>query len=385
MKKFLLGLVLVFGLLWPNMVWAAVDLRSAEELDLSTQAYPDDLLAAGATLSGTPEVQGDSFMAGSYLDIKGKYGDDLNAAGSQVEIAGEVADDLRVAGGNVNVESRVGGNVFLAGGQVETRDYSVFGGDVFIAGGLVVIGGEIKGNLHVTGGKVVLNGIVDGDANIDTEEFSMGEQAKILGKLKYQAKEEIVGVNDKVAGGAEYTQWQEIQTPDMPDVNFGPMVWIGQVTSWLVGILMMFVVGLVILLVGKDKVNSICENYTKKMGWSLLLGLLIWIVLPVLAIIVMFTVVGIPLGIIALLVYGIVWYVAKVIAGLAVGSLVLSRKNNKFGMMVLALALGLLITELISVIPFVGWLFDFVLMLAGMGAIGMLFKKNSNQTNKESV
>jgi len=34
MKKFLLGLVLVFGLLWPNMVWAAVDLRSAEELDL---------------------------------------------------------------------------------------------------------------------------------------------------------------------------------------------------------------------------------------------------------------------------------------------------------------------------------------------------------------
>lgn len=374
MKKFFVFCLMLVGFLFPATSLAAVDFRSGEEIDLSTQAFPDDLMVAGAMLSGTPEVKGDTFLVGSYLDIKGKYGDDLNAAGSQVDIACEVGDDLRAAGGNVTVESRVGGNTFLAGGQLESKDYSVFNGDVFMAGGMVVIGGEIKGNLRASGGKVVLNGIVSGDATIEAEDFTMGEGAKVLGKLNYQSKEELSGIEERVKGGAVFKKWEEVK---MPVAEVGRVAWIGQVTGWLIGVLMMFVVGLVLVLVSKDVLDRVSENYTKKMGWSLLLGLLMWIVLPVVAILIMFTVVGIPLGIMTLFVYGLVWYVAKVVAGLAVGSLILSRKDKKIAGLLLSLALGLLVTELISVIPFVGWLFDFILMLAGMGAIGMLFWKKT--------
>ncbi len=372
-KKTFACLMLIFCMMFPVSTMAAVDFRSGEEIDLSTQVFSDDVMVAGAMLSGTPEVKGDSFIVGSTIDLKGKYGDDLNVAGSQVEVSGEIADDLRMAGGNVSVDARIGGNVFIAGGQVDINEYSVIAGDVYVAGGMVTIGGEIKGKLHVSGGKVILNGIVDGNTVIDAEDFAMGEDAKVLGDLKYIAKERLADNGEEnVSGKVDFTKFEDMT---VPAVDIGKAAWIGQISGWLIGVVMMFVVGLLFVLLFKKFSDSISQNYVKKMGWSLLIGLLMWIVIPVLSIIVMITVVGIPLGIMMLLAYGIVWYLAKVMAGLAVGSLILSRKSDKAGSMILSLAIGLLITELISVIPFVGWLFDLVLMLAGMGAIGMLFGK----------
>ncbi|MFZ5392535.1 MAG: polymer-forming cytoskeletal protein [Patescibacteria group bacterium] len=372
-KKTFACLLLICCMMFPASTMAAVDFRSGEEIDLSTQVFADDVMVAGAMLSGAPEIKGDSFIVGSSIDLKGRYGDDLNVAGSQVDVSGEIADDLRMAGGNVSVDARIGGNVFIAGGQVDINEYSVIAGDVYVAGGMVTIGGEIKGKLHVSGGKVILNGIVDGNTVIEAEDFSMGEDAKVLGDLKYVAKERLVDNGEEnVSGKVEFTKFEDMT---VPAVDIGKAAWVGQVSGWLVGVVMMFVVGLLFVLLFKKFSDSICQNYVKKMGWSLLIGLLMWIVIPVLSIIVMITVVGIPLGIMMLLAYGIVWYLAKVMAGLAVGSLILSRKNDRAGGMVLSLAIGLLVTELISVIPFVGWLFDLVLMLAGMGAIGMLFGK----------
>jgi hypothetical protein len=136
---------------------------------------------------------------------------------------------------------------------------------------------------------------------------------------------------------------------------------------------MLFVTGLALILVFPGFTHRSAHSFTAKMGWSLLYGLLILIVMPILSILLMVTIVGLPLGLIMLLAYFSLLYIAKVIAGLSIGSALIGRKEKGAGSQILSLFLGLLILELVALIPIVGGLLGFVMLVVGLGAIYFWF------------
>lgn len=363
--RYLLVLVVGILLMYPYaLVEAKVDFASEESLVLQG-TYEDDLMAAGAYVTGDVTVNGDAFVAGSDVKIDGTYNDDLNVAGSQVTVSGVVKDNLRAAGGTVTIDAMVNGNLMVAGGQVTIAKDVVVEGDLLIAGGMVVINGDVKGDVKAAGGNVVLAGNFAGNLVIEAEELDVADSALIEGDLSYTAQEKLTDIGGKIMGEIDFKEWTD-------QANQGAMAGMGilaRIWDFIIGLLMLFVVGTVIVLLTPDSAEKVVTNYAKHLWMSLLYGIIALIVVPILGFLFMITVVGIPLGLILWVLYGVSLYLGVVFAALTIGSLILNRKSIKWTSMLLALALGVLILQIIGIIPWVGGLVYFILMLVGFGSI----------------
>ncbi|MFW6138337.1 MAG: hypothetical protein ACOC7U_04105 [Spirochaetota bacterium] len=83
------------------------------------------------------------------------------------------------------------------------------------------------------------------------------------------------------------------------------------------------------------------------------------------------TLVGIPLGIIILLLYGIALYISHIPVSFFIGKLIFGRfrsVENK-GIMFVSFLIGLVILRLIRFIPVIGWVAAFAVVLFGLGAM----------------
>lgn len=98
-------------------------------------------------------------------------------------------------------------------------------------------------------------------------------------------------------------------------------------------------------------------------GW----GLLFLTVIPLLACLFIITLIGIPLGVVTILIYVISLSLAKLLAGLSLGSRLL--KDAKLQKPYLSLVLGLVIMVILQLIPIFGWLAYFILILFGLGLL----------------
>jgi hypothetical protein len=73
----------------------------------------------------------------------------------------------------------------------------------------------------------------------------------------------------------------------------------------------------------------------------------------------MFTVIGIPLALVSLVIWGVLLYLSQIPVALIIGWLILTRgkETTSTGLLIGALALGLFILHLIGLIPVFGWIF----------------------------
>jgi hypothetical protein len=116
---------------------------------------------------------------------------------------------------------------------------------------------------------------------------------------------------------------------------------------------------------------SIVEAIGSRPGPSVGWGALIVFVAPIAAVAVCFTIIGIPLGLIALALYGIALYLAQIPVGLFIGRWIISRFRvvESKAIMVGALAIGLAILKLLSLIPYFGVVVGVAVVIFGLGAI----------------
>ena len=103
------------------------------------------------------------------------------------------------------------------------------------------------------------------------------------------------------------------------------------------------------------------------LGW----GAVILFATPIAAIMVCFTVVGIPIGLIALALYGIAVYLSQIPVALLIGRLIIRRSTEveSKGLLVGVLALGLVILIILRLIPFLGFWIGLATALFGLGAV----------------
>jgi hypothetical protein len=108
-------------------------------------------------------------------------------------------------------------------------------------------------------------------------------------------------------------------------------------------------------------------------AWSVLVGFIALICIPVAALILMFTLIGIPLGVAAIVFYVLLLFVGYVSAGIGIGQAVLQRlqasRATRTAWRVLAAVLGVLAVSLLGRVPWVGGFVVFAAMLLGIGAL----------------
>ena len=113
------------------------------------------------------------------------------------------------------------------------------------------------------------------------------------------------------------------------------------------------------------------REQTEQQGWSRAfgLGLASLFLIPIAAVIVAVTLVGLPLAMAALGWYGVALYLGRLIVAAEIGRRMLRVSGDKRSEMVWSLLLGLLVVAVLVELPFIGAVLGFLLAVFGLGTV----------------
>lgn len=335
-----------------------------------------DHFIAGGNITVNKPVAGDLLAAGSEVVLADMVGGDAVLAGGSLRLDGNVSQNVYAAGGRVLVNGHLGRNARLAGGNVEIAPGSQIDGGVSIAASQVRVSGPIQGYLQAAAGTLYIDSPVSGDVDVAARQVELGPNARIGGKLRYRSRAMLKSDSAaQVLGGIEQVAPLESQTAPVGRrllrLAFG--IWI----LWILGL--MVVITMLIFVVPVFLSGAI-DTLESRPGTSALLGFAMLVCVPVASIILLVTLIGAPLGLLFMAVYGILLLVGYLVAGAAVGDWLLKRFRHAGpgakGSRILAAVIGILVITVVGAIPLLGGLLSFAALLMGIGAVVLAAKHN---------
>lgn len=339
--------------------------------DSVSRRFGSDRFAAGGILNLTEPVAGDAFLAGGQIAIATQIEGDLVAAGGEVSIGGNIGDDVYAAGGTVSLDAIVSGNVRIAGGDVTVGPATVIAGAASLTGGQVQFDGNTHDYLQVSAASVRLNGVVHGDAELRSGDLSIGPETRIGGRLIYHGPSEpSVPPGAEISGGIEFHESDVNLSFDPPRDNLHDAArGIGSF-FWFVGV---FIAAVAFNLVAPGFAQRAAQFVGRDPLKSLGLGFAALVCAPILVILLLITVIGIPVGLILLTAYLLLlflgWLTTATFIGQKILALFRANRAATTGWRFLALLVALLLLWFAGQIPYVGNWIQFAVLLAGMGAL----------------
>lgn len=329
----------------------------------------ENLYVTGGTVGILGAVNGDVMAAGGTIIISGPVSGDIGVAGGNISINSNVAGDIRIAGGNITVSKSAGGDLVVAGGQVNVLSGSTFGKDVKIAGGSVTFLGSVGKDLDIKGGEVYIDGSVAGNLKVMAESIKLGPNASIVGNFDYSSKKSAVLEEGAVVNGT--INFNKISLPIRGEKPSRGLILGFLSIAWMLKIMMFIVTGLVMIYFFKNQTKTVLDRGVLSFWKEMLRGFIVLIVLPVAIILSFVTVIGTFLGLIALFFYIVFIVLALIFSVLIFASLTLKYlfKKENYELNWWMLVVSVLVFGLVSLIPFVGWIFSFIIFLSSLGSV----------------
>lgn len=348
---------------------AAAKANAAATVNVQRNVY-----AAGGQVRPAGPVPGDFIAAGGRVILDQPVGGDAALMGGSVDVRAPVGDDLRATGGDINIESSVGGELFAMGGSVTLTRAAAIAGAANVYGGNVTVEGRVEGALSANAQKIRINGEVRGDVHLAGADIELGPLAKIGGALSYASAAELKRAEGATIAGAITREEPKRQRGDRGSrvegdwrASHGPS-WAGGVFFYL----SLLACAAALMLVAPTFAIHTSERIKTTPWLALAVGLGALLAVPVLAVLLFITLLGIPLGIMVLSLYP-----ALLLAGFVVGALFIARlmpaalrqpAPAAFARNLGYVALALLLVLLVGRVPFVGGALIGLVSLAGIGA-----------------
>jgi hypothetical protein len=283
-----------------------------------------------------------------------RLGGSSNYIGGNVEIDEPVDGDVHAVAGNIRLDAPVSGNARLAGGNL-------------------VIRGAIQRNLKAAGGNVTLDAPVGGDVSVAAGTLRLGPNARIGGELRFRGGTLEQHEAAQVAGGIRHRASREER--DHSPFGKARGRWI-----WTAGLMLLAGI-LAAALPGPSE--RMMQSLRAQPWMAPLLGFIVLTAVPVAAVLVMITIIGIPIGLLALLAYAALLLVGYVSAAVVVGGLLLGRVKAEAVSLAAwragAAVLMILALALVSRIPFLGGFVQLAALVLGVGlVIGLILRRSEH-------
>jgi hypothetical protein len=339
------------------------------------RSFGSDTFVFGGSVRIDKPVPGDLIAAGGNVDVDAPVNGDAVLAGGNLRVTATVGQDVYAAGGRLILDAPVGHNLRIAGGQVDVGPMATIAGNATVGGGRVTLRGPVKGSLHIGGGRVLIDGPVEGDVYCTTGHLTLGPNARLAGKLRFRSGDDIErDPAAQVAGAVERLPMPGRAASAPFERSFGDHARrVGPSWPWTLGLM-----AIAALLVAALPVTSqrVADALRARPAWSLLLGFIALVCIPVAVLILLVSIVGIPLALLALLLYGALLLLGYVASGVALGQWVLARLKadaaNRTGWRVASAMVAVLVLALLGSVPFIGGFVALAAVLAGIGAIALL-------------
>ena len=342
-----------------------------------------DLFAFGERVEISGTVNGDVYAFGGTIIVDGIINGDLIAAGGSLNISGVVSQDSRVAGGQITITGKIGRNLTIGAGNVEITDSANIGGSLLAGAGNLNIAGPIEKDIRAGSGSLTISSAVGGDVDAGVDTLRLTSKASVGGNLTYWSDQEAsIDGNAKVQGEIVKNTPPKTQGPT-PEKIFG--VAIGAVLFLkIISFITTLVLGLLIIRLLPKFSQNVATNIRKKPWASLGVGFLATVLIPIVFVILLVTVIGIPLAIMLLPIYLISLYVVRVFPMLW-GGVILSEKLNWKINAYWSFIAGSFIYFIIQLIPIVGGLVTLFTVLFGLGTLLITKKETYTAARKSSI
>ena len=360
-------LILMLGTVFAAVPVLAADLRSGDTVTIASGEIIDDdryIAATEIIIDGT--VNGDIFAVGTTITINGIVNGSVSIGGQTVTVNGTITRGARLAGTNINVNGNIDGDLLAGGTTVNVASTARIGGDFLFGASTVRIDGPVEGYIKGGGSKVIVTKEVGGNVQLNVDRLTIASTANIQGSLTYTSENEANIQPGAQIGGTTTHKIPEARGPAEAAPFFG-------IGGKVIAFLMTLLAGIVIVLVAPRRVASVAASIRHKPWLSLGWGAIILFATPIAAIITFVTVVGVPVGLIGLTLYGIGIYLSQIVVGLFIGYWIIGyfRKLETRGILVGALALGFTVLTLLKLIPYVGIPLWLATVLFGLGAMAL--------------
>jgi hypothetical protein len=257
-------------------------------------------------------------------------------------------------GGNGNGDDNDDGRVrVVLSGRVEVEEDETLD-NVVIFNGPALIAGHVKENV------VAFNGNIRVTGQVDDNVIAFNGQAIILGSAEVggdvrSSDEPVVAQGAQVDGDVE-----EINFADV----FSAVGVIFYILWWIALTISLLVLGLLFLWLAPRAAEAAVEVARTRVGASIGWGLAMFFGLPILSVIVLFTLLGAPLGFVGLFMLVPLVALGYVTSAYFLGRLIL-KKSNRF----LAFLVGWGILRFVELVPVLGHLLSFAAIVYGIGAL----------------
>ena len=248
-------------------------------------------------------------------------------------------------------------HVVITGGAVVPPGQTA--GDVVVIDGTVTIAGHVTGDVVSVSGPVRLTGRVDGDLVAVADRATLGPRARVGGDLRYGDERPVLARGARVDGKVSKEDWSDAAN------GWG---WVSLLGWWLAVSVSTLIVGALLVWLAPGALYAAERAVRERLGATIGWGFAIAIGLPLLAILALVTLVGLPFGIALLLAAIPVLLLAYATGAWVVGRRVLRNRSTSPWVALLA---GWGILRLLALIPVVGGLAGLAATIVGLGALAV--------------
>lgn len=377
--SFLLFLIISFSL--SSDIFAA-EIITSEDVVIDSSVLNDNYYVAGSNVYISSNMLDDLSIAGGNISINGNIAGDLNVAANEVNIEGDINDDLMIFGGSIKLSGNVSGDVLIFGGKLDILDSSKIDGDVIILGGEVNYQGNITGDLTVITGKVVLDGYVSGDSVITTQSLVLGDLFGLsLGSTVSYFSPKQINIPEELKDNFVYNRTKEWRENRVVQSGISSFFSFWSLFRFITTVFLMYL----LIYLFKPFTNHVIKFGDNHYVQSFIIGLITTVALPAIAILLMVSLIGLPIGLILLIIFSIIFIIRIAVASMIVGGW-LRRINDRFvdnrHATLIYSTIGLLILSLVQYIPYIGeTIFVIVYIIAIGSVINYLYKSVFKRLN----
>ena len=327
----------------------------------ASETIDDTLIVAAKAVRIEGTVTGDVVAVGKDIDVTGSIGGNLFAFGDTVKVRGNVGGLILGAADSYTLSrSSVGGDLWLAGDKIEVGDNVSVARNATLFSDSAFVAGDVGRDLYAFAETIEVSGSLGGNLEAFAESLRLVGEAHVVGNVRFRGDQEELYRADKVRvdGEVEFLDMDEEFEAKNRYATIEFYLWqIAQlVAAFLFGLVLIWVVpplrGLSIG-AGLDGLKSAG------------VGIIALVSVPIIAVLVAFTLVGLPFTFFAFAAWLLGIYLSTIVVGAAIGRMLMSESKS-FPLTLLA---GIATVTVVVNLPFVGGIINFVLTIIGLGML----------------
>ncbi|NGQ95081.1 polymer-forming cytoskeletal protein [Brevibacillus sp. SYP-B805] len=364
----LLALLLVFSLMTGGAAYAFGTIKQDTYILPRDQVIHGDLAvnAGKAVIEGT--VEGDLYVFSENIQVLGEVKGDVLSFSAQTDISGIVDGNVRAFTHHLDITGKVSRNVTVVTDHLVIDKDSVVNGSILALAKTVDLFGKVGKEANGFIDQMRITGHVgQGISTLACKQLTIDSTAVIGGDIVYSSPHKAV-----IAPGATITGQERYAPKDLEKKThfFFPLI------ALFTSVVSTLVLWLLLRYLFPAAVKRVHRQWEGRLAASIGIGALALFVLPLVCVILLLTVVGIPLALALLASLFLLAFVSKIFVGTWVGVWLTQRFGWRLHPLLSEL-IGIAAVLLVTGIPILGFLLTVVVWMMFLGAVMGIIRHTS--------